>query len=351
VHADPEKAGLADALEHILPDRNHPIWRVLETKQPLLFPDVPLDLLRSIAKNEEHLRLLEAMGIKSVMHIPVVMHDRLVAVLSTVWCRPGHRYRPEDVGVAQEFARRAALALENAHLYDIAQAAIRTRDQVLGIVAHDLRNPLGTIITAAALLRRGGEERGFRRPVDAIERAAVRMNRLIQDLLDVARMEGAILTIQPAAVETRQAITDCVDAHQELAACGSLEMRLDLEEDLAEVWADRDRLFQVFENLIGNAIKFTDPGGHIVVGARSRDREVDFWVRDSGSGIADEDLPRLFDRFWQAENTARRGTGLGLPIVKGIVEAHGGRIWAESTKGHGSTFFFTIPAAAHASQT
>ena len=88
------------------------------------------------------------------MLVPVVAHDRLVAVLSTVWCRPGRRYRAEDVGVAQEFARRAALALENAHLYDIAQAAIRTRDQVLGIVAHDLRNPLGAIITAAALLRR-----------------------------------------------------------------------------------------------------------------------------------------------------------------------------------------------------
>ena len=176
------------------------------------------------------------------------------------------------------------------------------------------------------------------------------MNRLIQDLLDVTRMEGGILAIEPAAVETRQVIADCVDAQKELATSASLELRLDLEEDLPDVWADRDRLLQVFENLIGNAIKFTEPGGCIVVGARSRGREVHFWVRDSGSGIADEDVPHLFDRFWQADNTGRRGTGLGLPIVKGIVEAHGGRIWVESTKGHGSTFFFTIPTAAHASQ-
>ena len=350
IHADPAKAGLAEALEHILPDRNHPIWRVLETKQPLLFPDVPSDLLRSIAKDEEHLRLLDAIGIESVIVVPVVAHDRLVAVLSTVWCRPGHRYRPEDVGVTQEFARRAALALENAHLYDIAQAAIRTRDQVLGIVAHDLRNPLGTIITAAGLLRRSSEERRRLEPADAIDRAANRMNRLIQDLLDVTRMEGGILAMEPAAVETRQVIGDCVDAHRELATSASLELRVDLEAELPDVWADRDRLLQVFENLIGNAVKFTGPTGSIVVGAQSQGREVHFWVGDSGPGIADEDVPHLFDRFWQADNTGRRGTGLGLPIVKGIVEAHGGRIWVESTKGHGSTFFFTIPAAAHASQ-
>ena len=195
------------------------------------------------------------------MLVPVVAHDRLVAVPSTVWCRPGRRYRPEDVGVTQEFARRAALALENALLYDVAQAAIRTRDQVLGFVAHDLRNPLGTIFTAAALLQRGGRAPGSRRPIDAIERAAIRMNRLIEDLLDVTRMEGGALAIEPTGVETRHAIADCLDAQKDLAASASLELRSDLEEDLPDVWADRDRLLQVFENLIGNAIKFTDPGG------------------------------------------------------------------------------------------
>jgi PAS domain S-box-containing protein len=349
VHADPAKAELAAALEHILPDRNHPIWRVLETKQPLLFPDVTSDLLSSVAKNEEHFRLLEAMGIESVMIVPVVAHDRLIAVLSTVWCRPGHRYGAEDMRVAQEFARRAALALENALLYDVAQTAIRVRDHVLGVVAHDLRNPLGTIITAAALLRRKGDERGLRSPADAIDRAANRMNRLIQDLLDVARMEGGILVIEPAAVETGQVIADCVDAHRDLAASASLELWAEPEADLPAVWADRDRLLQVFENLIGNAIKFTGPGGGITLGAEPEGRDVHFWVRDSGCGIADGDVPHLFDRFWQADHTGRHGTGLGLPIAKGIVESHGGRIWVESKKGHGSTFFFTLPRAGHAS--
>jgi signal transduction histidine kinase len=254
------------------------------------------------------------------------------------------------VGVAQEFARRAALALDNALLYDLAQTAIRTREQILGFVAHDLRNPLGTIVSSAALLRRlSADAGGSRRPVDAIERAAIRMKRLIQDLLDVARMEGGFLPIEPGVVETRQAIADCIDAHQDLAASAFLALESDVSADVPDVWADRDRLLQVFENLIGNAIKFTGQSGSIVIGARSQDRGVQFWVRDSGMGIAEEDLPQLFDRFWQADNVRRRGTGLGLPIVKGIVEAHGGRIWVESVKGRGSIFFFTIPTAAHAS--
>jgi PAS domain S-box-containing protein len=350
VHADAAKAGLAEALQHILPERGHPIWKVLETKQPLLFSEVSADLLRSIANDDEHLRLLEAIGIESVMLVPLVARDRLLAVLSTVWCRPGFRYRPEDVGVAQEFARRAALALDNALLYDLAQTAIRTREQILGFVAHDLRNPLGTIVSSAALLRRlSADAGGSRRPVDAIERAAIRMKRLIQDLLDVARMEGGFLPIEPGVVETRQAIADCIDAHQDLAASAFLALESDVSADVPDVWADRDRLLQVFENLIGNAVKFTAQSGSIVIGARSQDRAVQFWVRDSGMGIAEEDLPQLFDRFWQADNVRRRGTGLGLPIVKGIVEAHGGRIWVESVKGRGSTFFFTIPTAAHAS--
>jgi signal transduction histidine kinase len=112
-----------------------------------------------------------------------------------------------------------------------------------------------------------------------------------------------------------------------------------------DVWADRDRLLQVFENLIGNAIKFTEAGDCITVGARTADGQVLFWVNDNGVGIAPENIPHVFDRFWQARRADRRGAGLGLPIVKGIVEAHGGRVWVESTPGRGSTFYFTVRTA------
>jgi signal transduction histidine kinase len=130
------------------------------------------------------------------------------------------------------------------------------------------------------------------------------------------------------------------------AALASLELRSDVPPDLPELLADGDRLRQVLENLIGNALKFTPRGGRVAVGARARDGEVVFWVADTGSGIAPGDLPHVFDRFWRApEGRARReGAGIGLAIVKGIVEAHGGRVWAESTPQRGSTFFFAVPS-------
>jgi signal transduction histidine kinase len=218
-------------------------------------------------------------------------------------------------------------------------ASAEARDQVLGIVAHDLRNPLDTILMQATLLRhRGGEP-------ERIERAASRINRLIQDLLDVTRMEAGRLSIDLVRVRARRVIIDSLEAQQGLLSSSSLEVQLEVMPELPEIWADRDRLLQVFENLMGNAAKFTGAGGRITIGARSRGEEVLFWIADTGIGISADDLPHVFDRFWQARMGERRGAGLGLPIVKGVVEAHGGHVWVESAPGRGSTFYFTVPAA------
>jgi len=202
------------------------------------------------------------------------------------------------------------------------------------------------LLQAGALKRQAPEpERRSQKPLEVIYDAANRMNRLIQDLLDVALMEAGQLTVQPARLSPRELIAGAVDVQRPLASSSSLELRVDVDRDVPVVWGDRDRLLQVLENLIGNAIKFTEPGGSVVVGATSRDREVVFWVADTGSGITPEDVPRIFDRFWQGTRPGRQGAGLGLPIAKGIVEAQGGRIWVESTPGQGSTLFFTIPKA------
>jgi PAS domain S-box-containing protein len=347
VHTDPGEAKLAKALEQFLPERPHPVWEVLDNGRPLLFKEISCELLRSIAKNQEHLSLLESLHGESAILVPILLHGRTIAVLTIVSCRADRRYGPEDLSLAEELARRASLALDNSRLYEVAQEAIQARDHVLGVVAHDLRNPLGTILVASTLLRRHavGHEQRAPKPVDSIERAAKRMNRLIQDLLDVTRIEAQRLPIEAASVSARQTISEAVEAQRALAESASLELALDLEPTLPEVWADRDRLHQIFENLIGNAIKFTPPRGLIVVGASSRGAEVLFWIKDNGLGIAPSHLPHLFDRFWQKDEVRRRGTGLGLPIVKGLVEAHGGRVWVESTLGMGSSFYFTIPVA------
>jgi PAS domain S-box-containing protein len=215
--------------------------------------------------------------------------------------------------------------------------AVTSREQVLRIVAHDLRNPLTTIVQSAGLAQRGSEPEQLNR----------RLGNLIQDLLDVSLIEAGQLKIDADRVSASDVVLDAVEMQMPLASSSGLDIRVDVAKNGDVLWADRERLHEVLENLIGNAIKFTGAGGHITVGAASRGKDVLFSVADTGSGIAPESLPHVFDPFWQAVPKAGNlGAGLGLPITKGIVQAHGGRIWVESDVGHGSTFFFTIPKAA-----
>jgi signal transduction histidine kinase len=225
--------------------------------------------------------------------------------------------------------------------------AVTARDEVLRIVAHDLRNPLNTIMMQAALLERLGPEpeRRDQTPRLVITRSANRMERLIKDLLDVGLMEAGQLKIEPERLSAAELARDALEMQKPLASSAGLELQLEVEHNLRAVWGDRSRLLQVFENLIGNALKFTKQGGRITIGAKDLDHEVEFVVADTGCGIAPENVPRIFDPFWQARRSGGEGAGLGLPITRGIVEAHGGRIRVQSTLGRGTTFFFTIPAA------
>lgn len=224
--------------------------------------------------------------------------------------------------------------------------AVRAHEEVLSVVAHDLRNPLNTLLLQLQLLRRRGKEAGpsEQRVVDRMQKTAMRMNRLIQDLLDVVRIDASTLGLERAQVAAQSLLTEIVETQREAVAEASLQLHLDVKSELPDLWADHDRLLQVLENLVGNAVKFSSPGGRITVGATTQGSEVLFWVADEGAGIPAESLSHLFDRFWQAHTTDRRGAGLGLAIVKGIVETHGGRISVESRVGVGTTFFFTVPA-------
>jgi signal transduction histidine kinase len=318
-------------------------------KEPTLIEQVTPEILSAWAQDEEELRTLRAVAPISVIAVPVVARERLLGVLKLLSSTPSRRYTPADVRVAEEVARQAALAIDNARLYQAATYAIRERDDVLAMVAHDLRNPLGAILMNVQLLRRRGVEAaaGSARPVDAIERAASRMNRLIADLLDIARLEAGRFAIEPGRIPTERLVADALDAHRLQAASTSCTLHAELAPDLPDLWADRERLLQIFENLIGNALKFVDPGGEVSIGATPRNGELVLWVRDTGRGMSADELSHPFDRFWQARKSDRRGAGLGLPIVKALVEAHGGRIWVESTPGRGTTVFFTLPAATH----
>jgi PAS domain S-box-containing protein len=224
--------------------------------------------------------------------------------------------------------------------------AVRAREEILGVVAHDLRNPLNTIMLQLQLMRRrdDGAQGAGEQMIERIRKAAMRMNRLIEDLLDVVRIDASALSLERDCVPARSLLTELVESQREAASHASLHLHLDLPGELPELWADHDRLLQALENLLGNAIKFTQSGGDITVGATLQGNEIVFSVADNGAGIPAESLPHLFDRFWQARRTDKRGAGLGLAIVKGIIETHGGRIWAKSRLGEGTTIFFTVPA-------
>ena len=244
------------------------------------------------------------------------------------------------------------LADEAAEAYSGARKAVSVREQILAVVSHDLRNPLSTILMATSALAKSGA--ALERPaaislaVERIERAANRMRRLIEDLLDFVSIETGHLAIKRQPQDPGPLLEETVanfegaahDKHQRLTATVAAQ--------LPKLECDRDRLLQVLANLVGNAIKSTAAGGQITLRVDARGNELLFAVADNGPGIVRADLRHLFERYWRSGEAQYKGTGLGLSIARGIVEAHGGKIWAESEPGHGATFLFTIPATAAA---
>ena len=227
--------------------------------------------------------------------------------------------------------------------------ALANRDDFLGIVSHDLRNLLNGIVIGAGVLASEApeDERGnrIRRDTATIQRYAARMDRLVGDLVDVVSIDAGRLAIAPVRENCTRLIDEAIEAFRAVAAGKKISLRGMDEAPLAAEF-DPQRLLQVLANLIANAIKFTAPGGSVSVRVERKGDEAWFSVRDSGSGIPADALETVFERFWQVGTNDRRGLGLGLYISRCIVEAHGGRIWAESEVGKGSRFLFTIPIRA-----
>jgi PAS domain S-box-containing protein len=321
----------------------------LTSARPIYFSEMPPEVIEEICHDAWHAELLRDLGMRSMIVVPLIARGRVIGVLTFGAAASGRRYCWADVPLAEEIAHRAATAIDNARLHEAARKAVRDREEILGVVSHDLQNPLSAILMSAALLLQAGpsdsSEQLGRKRIEIIKRSAERMARMLKDLLDVSSIDAGHLSVHTRPHPVGALAEEALEAHASLAAQRSLRLDISLPADGALVCCDRGRVLQVLSNLIGNAIKFTPPGGSVLLEVSIDGGRARFAVADTGPGIPKERISRVLDRYWQAPETASKGTGLGLYISKGIVEAHGGRIWVESTVGRGSTFFFTLPLA------
>jgi signal transduction histidine kinase len=296
---------------------------------------------------------LEAPGAtQAYLAVPLRQGEEIVGVLEMSFLESSAR------GVADQaftllLAQAAADALRRARSYDIERGARReaetlaqARADVLGIVAHDLRNPLNVIGSSVQLLLElempAVQRRGM---LEIMQRAGQQMDRMIRDLLDATRLRAGRLSLVLRDVDARVALQETEATFRHVADAQHVRLQILASDHACLVRADEGRVLQALGNLVGNALKFTGAGGCVSLSAQRSGDDVVFCVADTGPGIAAAHQDRLFDRFWQARDGDRRGVGLGLTIAKGIVDAHGGRIWVDSTPGVGSTFAFAIPVA------
>lgn len=467
-HVDPSKIALVSEIDRRYPPdlqatRGAP--KILQTRRSEIVPAISDEMLAAGARDEEHLRLLRALGPRSYIGVPLIARGRALGVLTFVLVETRRTYGPEELVFAEDLARRAAVGIENARLHTESEAArakaeaaeqrfralaeaipeiiwstspdgeheylsprwyeytgqrpedglearwvkalhpddhepwrqsqerairsgeawqmeyrlrraddvyrwhigrsvpqgeggrivkwygaatdideqkraIRARDELLATVSHDLRNPLGAIVLSLNLLQHG--EKNLPKLTGAIQRATTRMNKLISDLLDINAIESGQLSIVCDAHPMGSLVSDAVSLHRPLAEQKGVVLVTSGEQDTL-VHCDRDRILQVFSNLLGNALKFTPASGMIRISYDVAGEDARFAISDMGPGIPARRLSRVFDRFWRDKSRANAGTGLGLAISKGIVAQHGGKIWAESREGEGSTFVFTLP--------
>ncbi|HSJ25149.1 MAG TPA: PAS domain S-box protein [Longimicrobiales bacterium] len=350
-HHDPALQGRADALMRfpLEPGSRHPALVVMETGAPELVPHATPAFVDAISHDAEHRALLEELGTASVLMVPLVARSEIHGAMGFFATKP-HRYTADDVTLATELALVAALAVDNARLYRDARAAVQARDDMMAVVSHDLGNPLSAIRIATTLLLRTLPEAEAddmagtnRRQVAFIRESARQMENLVNDLLDVKRLESGTLTVDARPMDVRSAVDEVVRMFTPIAEDRELALHVRLDADLPPAEGDYRRIVQVLSNLVANALKFTDSGS-VTVHATRWDSQVLLSVEDTGIGIPPENVGHVFDRFWQARRGGHKGLGLGLAIARGIVEAHGGRIWVESEVGAGSAFRFTLPA-------
>jgi signal transduction histidine kinase/HAMP domain-containing protein len=352
-HADPAKEEILRELSKSYQptwDSPLPAAQVLRSGEPLLLPELTDAVLQAHVIDTKHLGLLQRLGTRSLIAVPLIAHGKILGAMSLVCAHPTRHYSQDDVNIAMELARRCALALENARLYREAQEGIRIREEFLSVAAHELKTPLTALhLSTQRLLRlaqqvpgAGGETSRFSATLHAVEHQGKRLANLVGSLLDVARIDAGKLLLEPAEVDLVDVVRKVVEQFSDELSKAGCTVRLAAEHPLVGWW-DSSRLEQVVTNLLSNALKY-GAGKPIDVTVEESHGTARLIVHDSGIGITEEDQERIFARFERAVSVRHYGgLGLGLYITRQIITAHGGTIRVSSQPAAGATFTVELP--------
>ncbi len=351
-HRDPDQTRHVLALrERFPPEETEAALTVIRTGEPVFVPELNEEMLRAAARGPEHLEMLGALGLRSYLCVPMRSKSRVLGAIAFASAESARLFDEFDLRTAEELARRAAIAIENAELVQALREADRRKDEFLAILAHELRNPLAPVRNAIEILRAAPPPAPHLQWThDVIDRQVRQMSRLVDDLLDLSRITSGKLELRRERVELGAAVQTALEACRPLVDRGGHEVSLHLPPEPVWLDADQARLSQVLCNLINNAAKYTRPGGHIWLTAYRRGSEAVVRVRDNGIGIAPDMLHRIFDMFTQAAGGAdhsQGGLGIGLTLVRRLAELHGGRVDVRSEgRGKGSEFAVRLPVSA-----
>ncbi len=349
-HKEPAKEYLLKEMRCLYPfDMTKPygVVKVVRTGRSEMVSEVSPAWLTKAARDEKHLEMMEVLGFKSYMIVPLLAGERTLGAVSFA-LTSARRYNAEDLALAEDLARRAALFIDNARLYKEAREANRLKDEFLTTLSHELRTPLTSVIGWAQMLRtRDLDTSSARYALDAIERNARAQAQIVEDLLDTSDILKGKLRLKTEVVDVKKAIEAAVDAVKPAADAKGIEIEAVITTSDGHVTGDFARLRQAIWNLLSNAIKFTPKGGNIQLTLAQRGADVEIAVSDTGAGIHPEFLPFIFDHFRQADGSSTRehgGLGLGLTLARYLVEMHGGTVTAASPgPGQGATFIIRLP--------
>jgi PAS domain S-box-containing protein len=345
-----QQALLAEMRQHYPPvwSGTHPAAQVLRSGQSLVAVDIPQTTIDRHQYDSRHRAMIEQLSPRSFMMLPLVVRGRTIGVLSLYATLIARHYTSDDLALAEELARRAAIALDNAQLYGEAQEAIREREAFLAIASHEVKNPLTALLGRSQMLRRRLARRDDSArelsDIDIVIESAQRIDRMLSELLDAARVVGGQLSIAPAPLDLGSLVKQVAARIQPSAP--NHPIKITQHASMPSIAGDASRLEQVFHNLLSNAIKYSPAGGAIEVEIAIHDARIRVTVTDGGLGIPPDALPYLFKRFYRVSRTSTQqiaGTGIGLYVVKEIVTSHGGTIDVSSTEGVGSTFTIYLP--------